>query len=445
MINGSNKEILTVDESILAYETTSSDSISDASHLYNLPCIDDTNGRKAVDIKTELFKSVICQLEEKVETLKEDVKFLKDEISHKNALITFFTSQHVSNTPERHNEILNDSSILLHNILGGKSESPGNLNVTTRPKRNPADMNMWSSYEDEEVNFIDSEVNDASSVVSEETSRRNIIKQLEEVRNLKHCEYVNKKEKEKIVMLSTSKDERKHDSYQLAPWEKHSTGFATRTMKKMGYNGKGLGKFETGIVEPITMQNVRNTTMEQKHDNGSVDTPQEPNDVIPWPKNTVLITGSSMIQGVDENRMSRKLNVKVRPNRGATTRDMYDHLNALLRKKPKYLILHVGSNDASNDKITSDDLYDRLIRLKSYAEKKVPGMQITLSCPTIRTDNRLANIKIIHLRNRLKREGINILSNENITEVHLGKKGLHLTNRGTSRLAMNMIAFIQGL
>ena len=140
--------------------------------------------------------------------------------------------------------------------------------------------------------------------------------------------------------------------------------------------------------------------------NISMDTPEEPNDVVPWPKNTVLITGSSMIQGVDENRMSKKLTVKVRPNRGATTRDMYDHLNALLRKKPTYLILHVGSNDASNAKITSDELYDRLIQLKTYAEKKVPGMQVTLSCPTMRTDNGLANIKIIHLRNRLKRNGI---------------------------------------
>ena len=34
-------------------------------------------------------------------------------------------------------------------------------------------------------------------------------------------------------------------------WEKHSTGVASKIMKKMGHNGKGLGKAENGIVESI--------------------------------------------------------------------------------------------------------------------------------------------------------------------------------------------------
>ena len=143
--------------------------------------------------------------------------------------------------------------------------------------------------------------------------------------------------------------------------------------------------------------------------------------------------------------MSRKFNVKVRPNPGATIRDMYDHLNALLRKKPKHLILHVGSNDAANENTSSDDLYDRLIHLKKYAEYKVRGLKVTLSCPAVRSDNGLANAKLIHLRNKLKRNGFNIISNENITLEHLGRGGLHLNRRGTARLAMNMISHIQRL
>ena len=143
--------------------------------------------------------------------------------------------------------------------------------------------------------------------------------------------------------------------------------------------------------------------------------------------------------------MSRKFNVKVRPNRGATTRDMYDHLNALLRKKPRHLILHVGTNDASNENTTWDQLYDRLINLKSYAECKIPGMKVTLSCPIVRTDNKLANEKILHVRNKLKRNGIDIIENSNITSEHLGRKGLHMTPKGTGRLAMNLIAYIQRL
>ena len=124
---------------------------------------------------------------------------------------------------------------------------------------------------------------------------------------------------------------------------------------------------------------------------------------------------------------------------------MYDHLQALLRKKPKHLILHVGTNDASNEKTSSDELYDRLIHLKNFAESKVPGINVIFSCPVVRKDNGLANVKLIHLRNILKRRGVNIIDNENITYDHLGREGLHLNRRGTGRLAMNMIAFIQRL
>ena len=35
-------------------------------------------------------------------------------------------------------------------------------------------------------------------------------------------------------------------------WEKQSKGFARKTMTKMGYNtGKGLGKAENGIKDPL--------------------------------------------------------------------------------------------------------------------------------------------------------------------------------------------------
>ena len=143
--------------------------------------------------------------------------------------------------------------------------------------------------------------------------------------------------------------------------------------------------------------------------------------------------------------MSRKSNVKVRPNPGATTRDMYDHLNALLRKEPKHLILHIGTNDASNKNVTSDMLYERITRLKRYAESKVKGMDVTISCPPVRSDNGIANVKLVHIRNQLKRNGYKIIENDNITYEHLGKKGLHLNSRGTGRLAMNMIACIKRL
>ena len=152
-------------------------------------------------------------------------------------------------------------------------------------------------------------------------------------------------------------------------WERHTTGIGSKIMKKMGYRGTGLGKLENGIKEPITVSDIGGHT---KNNTAKVQTPvlvpDEPKDTVLWPPNTVLITGSSMLQGVNEKRMSRKLNVKVRPHPGASIRDLYDHLNALLRKKPKYLILHVGTNDAANINTSSEDLYDRLLHQMKYAE-----------------------------------------------------------------------------
>ena len=51
-----------------------------------------------------------------------------------------------------------------------------------------------------------------------------------------------------------------------------------------------------------------------------------------WPANTVLITGDSLLNEIDENRLSKKFNVKVRCQRGANIADMYDHIKPYLRK-----------------------------------------------------------------------------------------------------------------
>ena len=247
--------------------------------------------------------------------------------------------------------------------------------------------------------------------------------------------YPDKQNTEKKVDRSKNCEESTHCNLQhIGDWVKHSNDFAPHVMKKWGFQGGGLGKNGNGLKEPIETKKV------------SFKTDVDQNIVPPaWPKNTVLIAGSSMINQIDETRMSRKYNVKVRANNGATARDMVDHLNAYLRKKPDHLILHVGSNDASNENVTSDILYSRLLRLKSFAEYKVPGINVILSCPTVRSDNRRANAIIMDVRERLLENGYNIISNENITNVHLGKKGLHLSLHGVKRLAMNLIACIQGL
>ena len=65
-------------------------------------------------------------------------------------------------------------------------------------------------------------------------------------------------------------------------------------------------------------------------------------DAHPWPKNPILIAGDTMINGINEERISTSFkSVKVKCFSGAAINDMYFNLIPLLRKKLAPLVLHV--------------------------------------------------------------------------------------------------------
>ena len=62
-------------------------------------------------------------------------------------------------------------------------------------------------------------------------------------------------------------------------------------------------------------------------------------DAHPWPKNTILIAGDSMINGINEKRISTNFkSVKVRCFSGVAIDDMYCNIIPLLRKKSAALV-----------------------------------------------------------------------------------------------------------
>ena len=201
-------------------------------------------------------------------------------------------------------------------------------------------------------------------------------------------------------------------------------------MKNGHEPGKGLGKTGNGIIEPIQAEK---NTLDAKID------------VSTWQHGTILVAGDSMIGGLEEKKMSKTGKVKVRSHGGATIKDMRDHLNAHLRKKPDRLIIHVHSNDASNKETSADDMFDRLMDLKAFAEGKVPNMKVTFACPIIRTDSTIANAKQMQLRNRLKRSGLDIVVNDNIEKEDLARKGLHLKPSGSRKLATNILSYLRSV
>ena len=164
-----------------------------------------------------------------------------------------------------------------------------------------------------------------------------------------------------------------------------------------------------------------------------------------WPKKTILVAGDSLVQNLDERRLGMsKYNVKVRSFPGGTINDMYYYLYPLLRKEPEFLILQTASNDCSFS--STDTVLNDLILLKQHIEVAVPGITVIISEPIMRyDDDAMACFRVRNLIKKINTRNFYIMDNSNLVRKHIGKKGLHLNQYGTARLAMNLISLIQGL
>ena len=89
-------------------------------------------------------------------------------------------------------------------------------------------------------------------------------------------------------------------------------------------------------------------------------------------------------------------------------------------------ILHIGTNNAVED--TPEDIYNNLMSLKVKVEDKIPSCQVVISCLIRRSDSVKANKTAEKVNNFIKLA--KFVDNGNITNKHLGRRGLHLNNNG---------------
>ena len=90
-------------------------------------------------------------------------------------------------------------------------------------------------------------------------------------------------------------------------------------------------------------------------------------------------------------------------------------------------------------------MFQELVHLREFIQNSLPDCSIYMSTPTLRLDNAKANTALRELANKLKVSSFDIVDNGNISSEGIGKKGLHLNEKGSGRLALNYINLMKRL
>ena len=208
------------------------------------------------------------------------------------------------------------------------------------------------------------------------------------------------------------------------------------SLKKRIPAEKNLQESQIGLRNAKEREkNVKELTKSHKNDKEKVATSNEH-----WKNGTTFIMGDSTVSGLMEKKMSRNRKVKIRFFPGAKIKDMFHYAIPLLEKKPDYVILHVGTNDAPYK--AGSDISNEILELMRFTKEQRPGCKkITLSAPIIRTDTYNANKENESFISSLNKSNVSYITHDNIIKKHLYRDGLHLNRIDVTILAGNFQSF----
>ena len=130
----------------------------------------------------------------------------------------------------------------------------------------------------------------------------------------------------------------------------------------------------------------------------------------------ILATGDSVLNGVNEKGLSKSHNVKVKNYPGATSEDILDKIDDLLKVKPDSLLVHVGTNDLTNNV----NLLNSVKKMVKKVKNSSPSTKIVFSSVILYKDKKDISKKVGETNQRLKsyckEENIDFVDNSNIIE-----------------------------
>ena len=164
----------------------------------------------------------------------------------------------------------------------------------------------------------------------------------------------------------------------------------------------------------------------------------------------ILFTGDSHLKRIQRNRLSKsfqRAKCILKPFGGAKIEDMEHYIIPNLEQnKPDVVVIHVGSNNISYNKLNVDPsvLAEKIINIGNNCIKY--GVEdVVISSIFVKESVELsAYIRKVNdeLRDLCYKHKLHFVSNDNITRKHLCGDGVHLVNEGTSILGGNIVSFI---
>ena len=109
-------------------------------------------------------------------------------------------------------------------------------------------------------------------------------------------------------------------------------------------------------------------------------------------KKTVLVVGDSMVNGIEESKLSNTRHIRVQSIPGDKIEDIHQNLKDLLHEDLETAIIHADTNNTITD--TPQMIVDKLITLKRNIEGSLPKCRVIISKLIVRTDNTKANTTI---------------------------------------------------